>query len=121
VDQGSRQTVPGAASADEASIDADVHEAMGYFLREWIKFEVFVREAAQRRGTVDGRVFVPTGRGLERLGLLSSQARNEIERIRRMRNNLVHGIGIPNPADMREAAARLHDIVETLEGGARAV
>jgi hypothetical protein len=29
----SRQTVPGAASADEASIDADVHEAMVYFLK----------------------------------------------------------------------------------------
>jgi hypothetical protein len=36
----------------------------------------------------------------------------EFERIRRMRNGVVHGVDVVNPADLHDAANRLHDIVE---------
>lgn len=51
-----------------------------------------------------------------RLCVLDEQTRLEIERIRRVRNNLVHGVEMLNPADIREDATRLHRFVATLKG-----
>jgi uncharacterized protein YutE (UPF0331/DUF86 family) len=51
---------------------------------------------------------------LERLGLFEPEIRSEVERIRRLRNNLVHGVETPDPADIREAADRLRKIIELL-------
>ena len=36
----------------------------------------------------------------------------EFERIRRMRNGVVHGVESVDPADLHDAANRLHEIVE---------
>jgi uncharacterized protein with HEPN domain len=36
----------------------------------------------------------------------------EFERIRRMRNGVVHGVESVDPADLHDAANRLHEIVD---------
>ena len=68
------------------------------------------------RGADSGwrRPEMPTGRVLERLGLLDDSTRREVERIRRIRNNLVHGFELPDPADLREAGVQIQAINERL-------
>lgn len=83
-------------------------------------FERRVRDITNLPGE-ESRAFMPTGRLLERLGLFDSQTRVEVERIRRLRNNLVHGVEIPDPADIREAADRLLSIVGSLPNVEHAV
>jgi hypothetical protein len=38
----------------------------------------------------------------------------EFERIRRLRNGVVHGVEVADPADLHDAANRLHEIVEEI-------
>jgi hypothetical protein len=100
------------SAAEGADADApDVHEAIGFFLSAWMDFERLIREASQTRGLSDTRTFVPSGRALEKLGVLDQATRADVDRIRRIRNNLVHGIEVPNPADLRDAAERLRAII----------
>jgi len=90
--------------------EADLHEAIGYFLSAWTAFERRLRPMVSS----EGKGVIPTGRMLERLGLFEPEIRSEVERIRRLRNNLVHGVETPDPADIREAADRLRKIIELL-------
>lgn len=96
-----------------AVVEPDVHEAIGFFLAQWISFERTVREIGGQ--TQGGRPpAMPTGRVLERLGLLDEGTRREVERIRRIRINLVHGFELPDPADLREAGVQIQAINERL-------
>lgn len=56
---------------------------------------------------------MPTNQVLARLGL-DPDSRAELERIRRLRNNLVHGIEVPDQLDLVEAGQRLEAIVAKL-------
>jgi len=92
-------------------IAADVHEAMGEFLQAWIDFEQIVRETVPPKIALNsGKSVIPTIRVLESIAHLDSQTRLQYERLRRMRNHLVHGIETPDPADLREAAEQLRRI-----------
>jgi hypothetical protein len=86
---------------------------MGFFLAQWINFERAVREIAQRTTGPTSERFpvVPSSRLLDKLGLLDDDGRREVEWIRRIRNNLVHGVEVPAPSDLREAGARLQALV----------
>jgi len=100
------------SAAEGADADApDLHEAIGFFLSAWMDFERLIREASQNRGLSDTKTFIPSGRALEKLGVLDQPTRVDVDRIRRIRNNLVHGIEVPNPADLRDAAERLRAII----------
>ena len=97
---------PDVAAVTNEPIQPDVHEAMGEFLRAWIEFERLTRErvplGAHQRGPI-----MPTLRVLSSLADLDEDTRFQFERLRRMRNQLVHGIEIPDPQDLREAARQL--------------
>ena len=79
---------------DVQPAEPDVHEAIGYFLSAWIAFERRLRPMMQSVSR-ESRVAMPTGRMLERLQLFEPDTRAEVDRIRRLRNNLVHGVDIP--------------------------
>jgi hypothetical protein len=111
----SKQPVLDQSLADGNLAQPDIHETVGYFLSEWVALERRFREMAKRTSGDERRPLMPTGRMLEQLGLLDPHKREEFERIRRLRNNLVHGIETPDPADILEAAARLHQITATLQ------
>lgn len=85
---------------------AELHGAIGHLLAEWARLELVVRDmypsSDQRRGVV------PTAKMMERF----VQDLREFERIRRMRNGVVHGVDVVDPADLHDSANRLHDIVE---------
>ena len=94
-------------------LQPDVHEAMGEFLSAWIEFERLTREMVppvlQKHGPI-----MPTLRVLSSLFDLDEETRFQFERLRRMRNQLVHGIEIPDPQDLREAARQLDAIRKRL-------
>ena len=93
----------------EALEAPDLHAAIGLFLSEWIHLERLTRGLTP----VDSekRIMMPSGAVLSRLWLISPEDRRDFERIRRLRNNLVHGIEVPDPADLRDAANRLHELI----------
>src|SRR6185295_7532947 len=106
----SRQAVAGYGSLEERLVEPDLHEAIGFFLAQWIALERIVRERSPREA--DRRSpMVPSGSVLERLGVLNANGRVEFDRIRRLRNNLVHGVEVPDATEIREAAERLRQIV----------
>ena len=98
------------------ALEPDLHDAMGFFLAQWIGFERAVREKANRTtGLTSERLSpMPSFRLLERLELLDDDGRREVEWIRRVRNNLVHGVEIPAPSDLREAGTRIQALTARL-------
>lgn len=90
-------------------------EAVGLFLLEWTKFESLLRQRVPH----ETLPFVPTGRALQNLDLAPRQ-RADLERIRRLRNDLVHGMALPDSADLTEAAqilSRLNEHVASIPAG----
>jgi ppGpp synthetase/RelA/SpoT-type nucleotidyltranferase len=90
-------------------IDSPYDQAVGRFIRTWMTFETLVRNVAIGGG--ERITSVPSARLLSKLGILDDQRRSEVERIRRLRNNLVHGIEIPQTLDLIEATSELETLV----------
>jgi len=106
------KALPSFAPEQDRFAEPGMHEAMGFFLSQWIELERLVRTRSpqdDRRGPL-----MPTYQALTRLGLLDSESRIDIEWIRRLRNNLVHGIEVPDPVDLWQAGQRLQAIVTRL-------
>lgn len=86
---------------------------MGEFLAAWVEIERLVRErvpiAVSHRGPV-----MPTLRIVASIARLDGQTLLQFDRLRRMRNNLVHGVELPDPRDLREAAQQLEAIRQLL-------
>lgn len=86
--------------------------AIGAFMTSWIKFERVAREL--------GEVYqpnarhVPTIRIVTMLPFLDREAKLHLERIRRVRNALVHGMEVPEPPELRALAAELDELMGRL-------
>jgi len=105
----------GASGRKLAPGDESIYRATGFFLTRWVTFEKLVRELRSDRGSE--RLAMPTIRVLDEMELLDPETRFEIDQLRRLRNNLVHGGETP-PADyLHEAAQRLEAIVERITHG----
>ena len=115
------ETLRAARPAADASRDAaepvapDVHEAMGEFLSAWIDLERTMRAAAPNVAVSRPHV-VPTHL-LGSLVQLDPTSQSNFQRLRRLRNNLVHGIEMPEPGELREAAGQLRMILEGIRRG----
>lgn len=88
-----------------AAATADLHEAIGHLLSEWARLESVLRQFFSSTGD---RHMVPTPKMMSRY----VPDTREFERIRRLRNGVVHGMEEADPADLHDAANRLHDITE---------
>jgi hypothetical protein len=72
------------------------HSAMAFFLAQWIEVERLFRARVSQ--SENRRPSVPTRSALRSLGLLDDRdAAADFERIRRLCNNLVHGIEVNQP------------------------
>jgi len=97
------------------TVEPDLHEAMGFFLAQWIAFERGIRERVSRRAGESLSTAVPMFRLLDASGVLEKDTRREVELIRRIRNNVVHGVEIPDSTALREAGDRLQAITERIK------
>jgi ppGpp synthetase/RelA/SpoT-type nucleotidyltranferase len=94
-----------------ASQAPDVHEALGYFMSQWIEFERLIR--VRMRGVERGPP-VPSPQRLLGEGLIDRATAERLEPIRRLRNDVVHGIFSGEPTRLREAGLRLSEIIGQL-------
>jgi ppGpp synthetase/RelA/SpoT-type nucleotidyltranferase len=92
-------------------VDQEQHKALDLFLHQWVGLEQKVNEQMKNLGKE--RIY-PSSRLLSDLGLSDDALLKEFERIRRMRNEVVHGLAMPAAADLREAGAKIQEITETL-------
>jgi hypothetical protein len=104
----------GFLSQDERLTAPEIQWAIGQFLAKWIAFERMIREKATAPGFEGRRIGFPTARVLSELQLFDEETSWEIDRIRRLRNNLVHGIEIPDVAEINEASRRLEAILQSV-------
>ncbi len=115
-----RATQPTSAIGHDSiePITPDAHEAMGMFLTSWVELERLVRDLTppdeRQRGPA-----MPTMRRIDALISLPDEMRHSFERLRRLRNMLVHGIEIPHPADLREASRELERLRKYIEATLR--
>jgi hypothetical protein len=102
-----------AAAGEEAGTQQpeDVHEALGFFMAQWIEFERQIR--VRMRGVERGPP-VPSPPHLLRAGLIDQATAERLEPIRRLRNDVVHGIFAGEPNQLLEAGQRLADIIAHL-------
>jgi ppGpp synthetase/RelA/SpoT-type nucleotidyltranferase len=85
---------------------AELHGAIGHLLSEWARLERVIRDL--HPSTDQRRVVLPTGKMMEQF----VPDVREFERIRRLRNGVVHGVDTVDATDLHDAANRLHDIVD---------
>jgi hypothetical protein len=96
-------STPGEEGVESST--AELHEAIGHLLAEWARLERVLRE------------FSPNDRHLvttPKMMMKYITDVREFERIRRLRNGVVHGMEEVDSADLHDAANRLHDIVEAI-------
>jgi ppGpp synthetase/RelA/SpoT-type nucleotidyltranferase len=108
------------AQVEPPAVASDLHEAMGFFLAKWIEVEQLVRQIILERRGSQFRFVLPTAKTLQSLEVTDAATRAEIERIRRLRNNLVHGIEVPSAQDLVDAAERLDSVIAELQRARRA-
>jgi ppGpp synthetase/RelA/SpoT-type nucleotidyltranferase len=102
-----------ASIRDEAEGEqpGEVHEALGFFMAQWIEFERQIR--VRMRGTERGPP-VPSPQHLLRAKFIDQATAERLEPIRRLRNDVVHGIFGGDPAELYQAGKRLQEITHSL-------
>jgi len=99
--------------------ETEGHEVLGGFLAAWARLEQVSSALILKHGGIGstGRVYQPimAVRELEKLQLIDRRTVQEIEELRHIRNEVVHGMSDYKSAINRDRVARLKEIVETLE------
>lgn len=95
------------ASEDERSTESYIH-TIGFFLSKWIAFELAVRSIAKEKLGVDHRPFFSI---LTQLHLISPNDIQSVEYVRKLRNDLVHGIRTPQKEYVVEAGHLIERIL----------
>lgn len=92
--------------------DNEVYHNIGMFMTRWMALEALLRELSPPMS--GGSPVIPTIRRLTTLELLPPDMLRELDRLRQMRNILVHGVEFPVLPDLEEATKRLDVILEEI-------
>jgi ppGpp synthetase/RelA/SpoT-type nucleotidyltranferase len=110
--KGQEPLLKASLSSEVRSDEEATGKAIGRFMSRWIDFE---RRIRLRMGPQPTRPWlVPTTKVIADLGVLSQRSIAELDRIRRFRNNLVHGVEIPSSEEINSAADMLAAILGEL-------
>lgn len=91
--------------------DYETHRYIGMFMTRWRDLETLLHELVPNSA---GHVRVMPTYQLLRSVLLPDDMVGELDRLRRMRNLLVHGVEMPALADIEEATRRLDVILDEI-------
>jgi hypothetical protein len=99
--------------SDRWSVPTSTHPVAG-FLIAWAQFE---RQYAEKMGTFGTeRLIQPNGPALLSIGLLASKEQaDEFDRLRHMRNALIHGGEVPPATQLARATATLVELAERVQ------
>jgi ppGpp synthetase/RelA/SpoT-type nucleotidyltranferase len=92
----------------------DQQQAIGSFLLHWTAYEKIVRELTNRRISTKGKYVFPRQSILFELELFDKEVLGELEATRHFRNNLVHGIEVPDAEYIRKVENRLKYVLREL-------
>lgn len=91
-------------------------EAIGQFMALWIDYERTLRSVAEKKGFKS--MGMPSYRILSEISEIMPDLRNSTERLRHFRNQLVHGIEVPDSefihaqtSDLRRVVERVHQML----------
>ena len=90
----------------------ELQAAIGDFMTKWIQLEVLLRQKGKR--PLKGRHSLTLGSALSKTRTLSKGDTALFDQLRRMRNNLVHGVEIPNAFDLYYAAKNIDTIIAAI-------
>jgi hypothetical protein len=85
-------------------------EAIGQFMALWIDYEKMIRSYTASKGAT--ALGVPSMRMLRMVEGVPADVHEAAERLRRFRNQLVHGIEVPDAEFIHAQAADLRNLVE---------
>lgn len=95
---------------------SDHGAAIAYFLNQWVSLEKVIREIAVRVGGAQPkRSFMASLKLVDSLGALTSEQLSYIEYMRSLRNNIVHGVDIPEPKFVMALAQELTTVLDHLQ------
>jgi len=102
---------------NDPEAEGDIQTLIGQFLSEWIKLERLTRKVVNEKLPAGERkrFMVFPFRNLQELQLLNKPDILEYDYLRRFRNNIVHGIEIPDKASFVDSISRLKKILKKLE------
>lgn len=109
----SSRPVPGdyaGRTRNQVGVEAD--EEVTQFLKQWVALERKIKEKAKALGA---QGIYPSSKLLSRLGINDEALLKDFEGIRRTRNEVVHGMSMPSPEDMRDAGRRMEEISEQVD------
>lgn len=103
-----------------ATLNKDTTEAIGEFVSTWIKFEILLRETIKK---IDSNVdeYRMRKNDLLKLKIFAEKQANEYESLRRLRNNLVHGVELPDTEYIDSASKEIKTLIEVLENKKRII
>ncbi len=107
-----RRAAGGGARTFLIGKDQPAPETVGVFLQRWIVVERFMR-ALMTKGRLDRRFNFSSSAMARRLGF-PANIQMQLDVLRRIRNNLVHGIQIPEQDLLNSAANDLGEIIDAL-------
>jgi len=87
-------------------------EAIGQFMSLWIEYETMIRDYATSRGAPG--IGVPSSRLLRLVDKVPEDVMESAERLRRFRNQLVHGMEVPDAEFIRLQTAELRVVLDKL-------
>ncbi|WDZ84904.1 GTP pyrophosphokinase [Micromonospora cathayae] len=97
-----------AAFSDAKADSNGTATQIGSFLMHWIELEHLMRDIGPQLGL--HRNLLPQGRHLRQSGLLPKEMVVEYDRIRQLRNHLVHGFEPASAVQLEEASQRLQEV-----------
>jgi ppGpp synthetase/RelA/SpoT-type nucleotidyltranferase len=96
----------------ESESDHEMYRHIGMFMSRWMELESLLRELSPPKPGATS--VVPTARQLMNLHLINDDKALEFDRLRRMRNLLVHGVELSPLADLEEGTRRLDEILHEI-------
>lgn len=107
------RSIPGDHGANPPTErDAVTDRELNQFLDAWVALEQKVNQMA--KGSPSEGIY-PSRALLERLGIKDQILLKDFEKLRRMRNAVVHGLMVPPISDLEEAGTRIREIAEQLD------
>lgn len=97
------------------TLSVDIQQSIGFFMSKWIELEMLLRTIIDNQLDSVKDYRVVNSKILRNIGLLQNQELSEFDHLRRIRNNLAHGIEIPEPEYINSAGTAIQELIETLK------